>query len=352
MLRALFAARDNPLPVQPFSEISSCRLAEENAMSHLKARHWLPAILTISLLLCVGAGQVSGGDRAQAKKAGSTPAADASQYVGQESCKQCHDEIYKKFEPTPHWKTTLGAFRGAEAHGCESCHGPGADHVNGGGDKTKIFTFKGATAKQISERCMECHQYGEEHSNYARSVHRTNDVSCTDCHSVHYAKEAQFLLAKSQPQLCFSCHLEAKPEFNKPFRHRVNENLVKCTDCHNQHGGFMTKHLRATAAQDQVCFKCHVDKAGPFVFEHAPVKTEGCVACHVPHGSSNPRLLKRSQVNLLCLECHSPFGGPLEAPSTGVPPAPAFHNQAQKYQACTMCHVTIHGSNFSNVFFK
>jgi DmsE family decaheme c-type cytochrome len=95
-----------------------------------------------------------------------------------------------------------------------------------------------------------------------------------------------------------------------------------------------------------VCFKCHTDKAGPFVYEHPVVKEEGCVACHTPHGSSNPRLLKRSQVNLMCLECHS-FNVDAGAPST-----PTFHNQAQKYQSCTLCHVAIHGSNSSFVFFK
>jgi len=269
-----------------------------------------------------------------------------SAYAGAEACKTCHEDIYKNFEKTPHWKTTFWKRAGSEAMGCESCHGPGADHVNSGGDKTKIFIFKGATTKQISERCLECHQYGEEHSNFTRSMHRINDVSCIDCHSPHHAKESQFLLVQGQPQLCFSCHLEIKPQFNKPFRHRVNEKLVKCTDCHNQHGGFLTRQLRSTSAQDQVCFKCHVDKAGPFVFEHLAIKTEGCVACHMPHGSSNPRLLKRNQINVLCLECHS------LTTDTGAPSIPTFHNQAQKYQACTMCHAQIHGSNFDRVFFK
>jgi DmsE family decaheme c-type cytochrome len=125
----------------------------------------------------------------------------------------------------------------------------------------------------------------------------------------------------------------------------VNEGLVKCTDCHNQHGGFLSRQVRATSGQDALCFKCHAEKAGPFVFEHQPVKVEGCMACHSPHGSSNPRLLKRSQVNLLCLECHTLSGG-------GLAPAGPNHDQSQKYQACTLCHVAVHGSNTSAVFFK
>jgi DmsE family decaheme c-type cytochrome len=275
---------------------------------------------------------------------------DTGQYVGADTCKTCHEDMFKQFETTPHWKTTLNKTH-PEWQGCEGCHGPGGAHVEGGGDPSKIFSFREATSKQVSDRCLQCHEYGEEHSNFARSVHNRNDVGCTACHSPHHPKSQQYLLVQTQPKLCFSCHTDIKPEFSKPFHHRVEEGLVRCTDCHNQHGGFITKQLRQTAAQDAVCFKCHVDKAGPFVFEHVPVKTEGCVSCHTPHGSANMRLLKRSQVNLLCLECHTLTVDNAGNPG-GAPGVPSFHNQAQKYQACTMCHVAIHGSNFSNVFFR
>jgi DmsE family decaheme c-type cytochrome len=307
---------------------------------------WLAGGVLCAVLF--GAGQLFGGAGGKRSPVAGprTQQVEATKYAGAEACQACHAEVYEKFEVTPHWKTMLETRRGPEWQGCEACHGPGADHIESGGDKTKIFNFKGVATKTISERCLQCHLYGEEHSNFARSAHNVNDVSCVDCHSVHAAKEKQFLLVKSQPELCYTCHLEVKPQFDRPFRHRVNQGLVDCTDCHNQHGGFVTRQLRSTAAQDAVCFTCHTDKAGPFVFEHAPVKTEGCMACHVPHGSSNPRLLRRSQINLLCLECHT-----LTVDSS-VPGIPAFHNQSQKYQACTICHVTIHGSNISSVFFK
>ena len=35
------------------------------------------------------------------------PSPDASKYVGAETCKTCHEEIYNAWEKTPHWKTTL-----------------------------------------------------------------------------------------------------------------------------------------------------------------------------------------------------------------------------------------------------
>jgi predicted CXXCH cytochrome family protein len=67
---------------------------------------------------------------------------------------------------------------------------------------------------------------------------------------------------------------------------------------------------------------------------------------HAPHGSSNPRLLTRSQVGLLCTECHTATVG------GSAPGVPSFHNQAQKYQACTLCHAAVHGSNTDRWLFK
>jgi DmsE family decaheme c-type cytochrome len=272
-------------------------------------------------------------------KSPGTPAKDASQYAGSDTCKTCHEDVYKKeFASTPHFKTTL-----QNGHGCESCHGPGAAHVEGGGDVSKIISFKGLSRQDASARCLSCHGEGHEQKHFAQSPHNNNDVSCLDCHSPHHAKEPQRLLVQSQPQLCYGCHTSTKADFGKPFHHRVEQGLIECKDCHNVHGTGTVRQVRTLPSGDFVCYKCHADKQGPFVYEHVPVKTEGCVACHTPHGSTNPRLLRVSQVNLLCLQCHTfPTQGPIGP----------VHNQSQKYQACTMCHQAIHGSNFSNVFFK
>ncbi|HUK54335.1 MAG TPA: DmsE family decaheme c-type cytochrome [Candidatus Binatia bacterium] len=306
------------------------------------------SLLSVSVLVSVF---ISGAVRPAAARQESAQGQNSSDYVGAETCKTCHEDMptkgfYKTFEQSRHFVTTLDKKKGPEWHGCEACHGPGKAHVEGGGDKTKIYTFKDASAKDVSQRCLACHQYGQEHADFGRSIHLQNNVSCVDCHDPHRPKEIQYLMREPQPVLCYGCHQELKQLFNRTFHHRVNEGLVRCTDCHNPHGGNLGHQLRATATQDVVCFKCHADKAGPFVYEHEAVKIEGCTSCHVPHGSSNPRMLKRSQVNLLCLECHS------FTVDQGVPTVPTFHSQARKYQACTSCHVFIHGSNTSSVFFK
>ncbi len=273
------------------------------------------------------------------------PPTDTSPYVGSATCKTCHEEIFNPLQQTRHWNATSKKNHGVTVESCESCHGPGAEHASSG-DKSKIFTFKSASAKEVNARCLECHASGKDHANFSRSAHSENNLSCLSCHSSHHAPANNFLLVKSQPQLCYTCHLNKKAQFNMPFHHRVEEGLVKCADCHNPHGGFIGKQLRSAAARDTVCFTCHVDKQGPFVFEHAAVKVEGCVSCHSPHGSPNPHLIKTSNLNILCLKCHT---ASTFSPASGTPD---FHNQAAQYQACTICHVAIHGSNFDRHFLK
>jgi len=314
-----------------------------------------PRILVVVILVFAGLipskAQVSPASKPASKPTApeSTPAKDSStppDYMGSEVCKTCHADIYSGWEKTPHWKTTLDTKGGPSHQGCESCHGPGSAHVAGGGDITKIFTFNNASTKEINDRCMVCHAGGTAHMNEINSVHTQNDVSCISCHSPHHSTTKDFLLVKAQPVLCYGCHLNKKAEFSMPFHHRVNEGLIQCSDCHNPHGTVGPKQVRTSSTQDAVCFKCHSDKQGPFVYEHPPMKVDGCESCHMVHGGPNPHLLKVSNVNLLCLQCHT------TSSFSGAPGAPSFHNQASFFQSCVLCHSAIHGSNFSSTFFK
>ncbi|HEX7892909.1 MAG TPA: cytochrome c3 family protein, partial [Terriglobales bacterium] len=91
--------------------------------------------------------------------------ADASQYVRSDTCKTCHEDIFKNFETTRHFRTTL-TKKGPQWQGCEACHGPGKAHVDGGGDKSKIFVFENAKGEDVTQRCLSCHEFDEEHANF------------------------------------------------------------------------------------------------------------------------------------------------------------------------------------------
>jgi DmsE family decaheme c-type cytochrome len=281
----------------------------------------------------------------QEKSAPAKTTTSPTDYAGAQACKTCHADIYTGWEKSPHWQQTYKEG-GIAKHGCEDCHGPASSHVADPSDTSMLFLFEKASAKEVNERCLTCHAGGTQHMNAINSVHSKNDVSCVSCHSPHHAAQSEFLLVKTQPELCYGCHLQQKAQFEMPFHHRVNERLIQCSDCHNVHGTVGPKQVRASSTQDAICFKCHIDKQGPFVYEHAPIKVDGCQSCHLTHGGPNPHMLKLSNVNLLCLQCHT------TSSFSSAPGAPSFHNQASLFQSCLLCHSQIHGSNFDATFFK
>lgn len=316
----------------------------EIRMPRLKPGPLIASLLLLLVVLFATAAVAASAQEASPAGGKAAQAASApGDFVGQEACAACHDEVAKGFSSNPH--TKIAEMHGKTGVTCESCHGPGKAHVDGGGDVTKIFNPAKATAKEVDARCLSCHL--GEHANFERTAHGENNVSCLTCHSVHHSEDKEQLLKASEPQLCFQCHTDTKSQFNMPFHHKVEEGLLKCSDCHDPHGTFDKKNLRSSSQMDAVCTKCHTETAGPFAYEHNVVKTEGCTACHFPHGGPNPRLLNRANVNEICLQCHSP------SPNftTSQPLGPA-HNQATQYQSCTICHTSIHGSNVSPVFFN
>ena len=316
---------------------------------------WKAAIVGLFLMAFVASAALlgtaePGGKVSPSGKASPALAAKAGQqagdYAGGDACLACHD-IEAAFKKNPHYKNWSDTAKPWSERGCETCHGAGQTHIDGGGDVEKIFNFKKASPQKINDTCLDCHLKQEERSNFLGSEHGLNSVACTECHSVHAPKVEAALLKGRTPALCYDCHGEVRAEFNKPFHHKVNEGMMSCTTCHNQHGGFNLRQTRDTPGPALVCFQCHADKQGPFVFEHAPVKLEGCQLCHQPHGSVNPRLLKRSQMNSLCLECHT------NTARIAIPGVPSFHSQTNpRYANCTTCHVNIHGSNIHPFFFE
>jgi nitrate/TMAO reductase-like tetraheme cytochrome c subunit len=61
-------------------------------------------------------------------------------------------------------------------------------------------------------------------------------------------------------------------------------------------------------------------------------------------------MLRVSNVNLLCLQCHTTAASNSKA--GGAPAAPSFHSQQTLFKSCTLCHSQIHGSNFDQTLFK
>jgi hypothetical protein len=113
-------------------------------------------------------------------------------YVGAETCKSCHDELFPIVMDSAHQK--LFSEAKPEKQGCESCHGPGRAHIDGNGDPAKIFRFTDARPPAVRSHCAACHRdlSGDQHAH--------PQASCLACHSVHHYEEKQFLLRNPPPK--------------------------------------------------------------------------------------------------------------------------------------------------------
>jgi DmsE family decaheme c-type cytochrome len=271
------------------------------------------------------------------------------------SCGDCHDEQFKPFATNPHGHgvgqapspvTPDAGQAGAPVPHipnavCESCHGDGKAHIEGGGDKSLIFKPAGLAGSD--KTCLTCHDIANDRVSRHGGAHaNSTTVNCLTCHSIHTSK-ATHLLAKPQLALCATCHSTQVASFrNKPYAHRLGSGGMECSSCHEPHGRPGRDMLRKTVSGELPCVNCHTQKRGPFVFQHGSFAIGDCLTCHEAHGSSNRNRLIRSNVAQLCLECHSPIGG---GRTLGSQP-PSFHNLSlARYQNCTTCHVAVHGSD-------
>ncbi|WP_420265236.1 DmsE family decaheme c-type cytochrome [Candidatus Magnetominusculus dajiuhuensis] len=287
-------------------------------------------------------------------KAADTKTADLKEgFVGAETCKGCHPDSYEQYKKSPHSKAHVKGPESQDA--CETCHGAGAKHVEkGGGRGVEIFNFdKNIDPALKSAKCLACHQANKAQVFWSMSKHSAASagLSCDSCHKLMLSENEKFLKDK-QPDLCFKCHKDIKMQSNKQSHHPIKEGKVLCNDCHDPHGEFNSKMLKADTV-NELCYKCHAEKRGPFMYEHPPV-VENCLTCHAPHGSNHTRLLT-ARVPILCKDCHQGTGHgntPYSNYATFSRTTTGFYSTMIKtdLKACVNCHVQIHGSNGPGIY--
>ena len=313
------------------------------------------ARLTAGLLLILAFPAAAAQQPAKASEK-EKPADQPATYVGTETCQGCHEDVVKAFQKNPHQSVETSEKRGWKGKSCESYHGPGSKHAESA-SAADIFNPAKAAPGEVDRSCLKCHQNQPTHIGRIQGGHGRSQVSCAACHSIH--KNGPTGLVARKPaaanKQCAGCHTSVWAQFQKPHKHPLAEGAMSCVDCHNPHGSFLPKMMQTAGGNQSGCFKCHGDKRGPFIYEHAVVKMEGCATCHEPHGSANPKMLTRHEVSVQCLECHAniaqPSGANPGGTVGGIPPA--FHNlQSARYRNCTTCHIKVHGSNVSRTLLR
>lgn len=266
-------------------------------------------------------------------------------FIGSQACQTCHAPLIADFQKTLMGKigtTQKGKFE------CENCHGPGSAHVKAGGGRGVggILSFGNDDPRPVEERngvCLACHQKGERNY-WAGSVHETRGVACTNCHTVMKAVSRKHQLKTVvEAETCYQCHNLKRAQMQYSSHMPIREGKVTCTDCHNPHGSITEKLIREASVNEN-CYKCHAEKRGPMLWEHAPVR-ENCLNCHNPHGSNYEYLLTVARPRL-CNECHSTVHSPTAGGGLGLANTPYVLGRG-----CGNCHSNIHGSNKPNGMF-
>lgn len=281
-------------------------------------------------------------------------AQEKSDYMGQESCKDCHQEHYDSYVKSVHGGKYVPGSPG-KGDACEACHGAGAAHIQKGGGKGSILSFtKSNDPKEKSAKCLSCHTDSNKMAFWNLSRHKISGISCDSCHVVHVASGSSVTgrlsnlsvqkkyLKTPLPDLCFGCHKDIRSQTLKQSHHPIREGKTPCFSCHASHGGFGPKMIK-TDSVNELCYLCHAEKRGPHMMEHPPV-AENCLNCHVAHGSNYNSLLT-AKTPQLCQSCHDWSGHP------GVP-----YTKFETFQGrnpsnrmfsrnCQLCHSAVHGSN-------
>lgn len=269
-------------------------------------------------------------------------------YIGDDNCvAKCHihDRIREFSKLSVHGEQ-IKPESGLPLVNCESCHGPGSlaiakieQNVRTFGEKgnrcdtTKLIELNKLPPQAQSLICLKCHSVSSTPSisHWNNSTHALNELSCSSCHRLHEGPQ-QKVSHEKMAELCYSCHPGVRAQFSMMSHHPMHERKMDCFDCHDAHGSHRQKMLKGNSTRE-LCGRCHMDKSGPFIYEHGDV-AEDCVNCHSPHGSVNRKLLSAA-MPFLCIQCHDP----------GHPQVLEPAQRSLYANRCTDCHSAIHGSN-------
>jgi DmsE family decaheme c-type cytochrome len=259
-------------------------------------------------------------------------------------CYRCHAGM-QQYQQVAHSHQICGAA----GFDCSTCHDPHG----------KI------RQETRTDLCLQCHN-GTPTMAWHSSVHSRLGVACTDCHNPHpdtgvqevvnirhtdVARPKRLPMSVNEPDACYRCHQNIYAMGTFPSHHPIYEGKMTCSDCHDPHGQ-AHGNLNANSL-NQVCYRCHAEKQGPFVREHPPV-TENCAICHEPHGTVANNLL-RQPTTFLCLRCHTGHRKDNRNPdATWIAEQPdranptGFIIRAGHYADCSQCHTQVHGSDIGS----
>jgi len=194
--------------------------------------------------------------------------------------------------------------------GCESCHGPGSEHVAGKGRSGSIVNPKYLSAERASVLCGRCHDrrqgYGGPTVGYTQALSESGELARPGI-SRHElitkytdpVKKGPTMRGSGREDNIWADDIHSnKPhqqyaDFLKSKMYRNERLLVTCSDCHDMHGG--TPNSRwlihdPNNAASPLCQRCHTVDLLSHMDTKLNAKMKGqqtrCIDCHMP-GTAN-----------------------------------------------------------------
>ena len=199
-------------------------------------------------------------------------------------CAGCHQTgVVPAFDGTE-WTIT----RIEENIACEACHGPGGDHLAGGGG-ANIVNPSNLTVAQANDICGSCHSRGESVGQLgAKALSYPYNGTRT---FLPGDALADFFALSSKPADYWGNGV-SKSHHQQAHDFALSQHVaagVRCIDCHDVHGTANEHDLRTSARNNQLCLGCHTaefpDTAAVATHtKHDPANTASprCVDCHMP----------------------------------------------------------------------
>ncbi len=193
---------------------------------------------------------------------------------------------------------------------CESCHGPGLDHVTDP-EATQPFASM-AVGQDLTQGCAECHQgthhpFVEEWSQSAHGSVNAFPAGRAECESCHTGEGALKTWGVDADYI-------EKASLEQPGEHMA----ITCAVCHDPHGSENTAQLRfpidVANEEQNLCMRCHHKRGTP-----DPTSFRG------PHSPQGPLLVGTAGWWPPSLE----FNGPIVA----------THGSERNPRLCAGCHV-------------
>jgi tetratricopeptide (TPR) repeat protein len=202
-------------------------------------------------------------------------------------CIECHStNMRKNFNPADMSYATSWSEVGV---GCESCHGPAAEHLNLASNKQLSKTHTGFDRKRTAPLAW-AFRGNDDIASPSGSIDNTVMDTCGGCHSRRSSLgdsspqadyHDQYRLALLDQGLYFEDGQIDDEVFvmGSFLQSKMHRNGVTCSNCHNVHSG------KLIAEGNAVCAQCHKpDRFDTTNHHRHPPGSTGaqCVNCHMP----------------------------------------------------------------------